>query len=224
MEEQTGVNGFLDFAARFFQCFSNLTGFEGDKSVFVFHQQPAHVSNNLSSGRGGRCCPRWKGVVCGLQCSVNVGFGGKGKLPQHVSEVSGVRGLERGTVACGHQLSVDDIVPFDSGLSGWVRVGEVLKTGFKDVNHGEPIFGGHFNVLAKWLGGQRGDLCWSQVCSRLQLADRANEAFIYRESEANLRGRVCQTKTTPLRSECQKQYPPMWVTVVHEFRPRWAWI
>ena len=72
LKEQTRVNGFLDFPARFLEGLADFTCLQSDKRLFVFHQQSAHVSDDLTSGWGRRRSPGRKSSSGGMECLANI--------------------------------------------------------------------------------------------------------------------------------------------------------
>ena len=70
-----------------------------------------------------------------MECGPNILSSRERKFTEVVSENSGVGGGERGSIACGGQLSVDDVVSLDGGFAVWVVRWEIFQSGFKYVNH-----------------------------------------------------------------------------------------
>ena len=94
LEEQAGVDGFLNFSSRFLERLANFPGFEGHKGILVFHQETAHVADDLTSGWGRRGGPSRESSVSGVQGIANILSGRKRELTQAIYEVSRVGGTE----------------------------------------------------------------------------------------------------------------------------------
>ena len=90
LEEEAGVDGFLDFAARLFERLANFASFKGHKRVLVLHQKATHVADDLATGgrwRGGPCRER---SVSSMEGGVDVVSGGEREFAKAVGQMSGV--------------------------------------------------------------------------------------------------------------------------------------